>query len=55
MDDDEKLKEIKEECLNGTLLCGDCKNRTCQLLEEFLDDLHEKQIESREIAQTIFD
>ena len=55
IDDDDKLKEIKEECLSGTLLCGDCKNRTCQLLENFLDDLHEKQIESREIAETIFD
>lgn len=55
IEDDEKLREIKEECLSGTLLCGDCKNRTCQLLEDFLDDLHEKQIESREIAQTIFD
>lgn len=55
MDDDKELEKVKEECLNGTLLCGDCKNRTCQLLSEFMDDLHIKQEEANEIAQTLFD
>ena len=53
IDDDEELEKIRNDCLNGTLRCGDCKARTAELMEEFLDDLHEKQIEAREIAKTL--
>ena len=53
IDDDEELKKIRTECLNGTLRCGDCKVRTAELMEEFFDDLHDKQVEAREIAKTL--
>ena len=53
IDDDEELEKIRQECLDGTLRCGDCKMRTAELLEEFFDDLKEKQVEAREIAQTL--
>jgi tryptophanyl-tRNA synthetase len=53
IDDDEELKKIRTDCLNGTLRCGDCKVRTAELMEEFFDDLHEKQVEAREIAKTL--
>lgn len=55
IDDDNELKKIRDECLNGTLLCGVCKNKTCELLEEFLDNHHSKQEEAHEIAETILD
>ena len=53
IDDDEELEKIRTDCLNGTLRCGDCKVRTAQLMEEFMADLKEKQVEAREIAKTL--
>ena len=53
IDDDEELAKIRQDCLNGTLRCGDCKMRTAELMEEFMDDLHEKQVEAAEIAKTL--
>ena len=52
-DDDSELAKIREECLNGTLRCGDCKVRTAELMEKFMEDLKEKQVEAREIAKTL--
>ena len=53
IDDDKELEQIRHDCLNGTLRCGDCKVRTAELMEEFMDDLHEKQVEAAEIAKTL--
>lgn len=53
IDDDEELAKIRQDCLNGTLRCGDCKMRTAELMEKFMDDLHEKQVEAAEIAKTL--
>ncbi len=53
IDDDEELAQIRQDCLNGTLRCGDCKMKTADLMEKFMDELHEKQIEAAEIAKTL--
>ena len=53
IDDDSELEKIRNECLNGTLRCGECKVRTAELMEKFMDDLHEKQVEASEIAKTL--
>ena len=53
IDDYKELEQIRHDCLNGTLRCGDCKMRTAELMEEFMDDLHEKQDEARELANTL--
>ncbi|WP_458453879.1 tryptophan--tRNA ligase [Methanobrevibacter sp.] len=53
IDDDSELEKIRTECLNGTLRCGDCKARTAELMEKFMDELHEKQQEASEIANTL--
>ncbi|WP_458405097.1 tryptophan--tRNA ligase [Methanobrevibacter sp.] len=53
IDDDSELEKIRTECLNGTLRCGDCKQRTAELMEKFMDELHEKQQEASEIANTL--
>lgn len=53
IEDDGELEKIRQECLDGTLRCGDCKVRTAELLEKFMDDLKEKQVEAREIAKTL--
>ena len=53
IEDDSELEKIRSDCLNGTLRCGECKVRTADLMEKFMDDLHEKQIEAKEIAKTL--
>ena len=53
IDDDKELEQIRHDCLNGTLRCGDCKAKTAELMEKFMDDLHEKQVEAKEIAQNL--
>lgn len=55
VDDDAELEKIREECLNGTLLCGHCKVHTAGLMKEFFEDLKVKQEESLEIAESLFD
>lgn len=55
IDDDEELKKIIEECLEGTLLCGHCKVHTAALMKDFFEDLETKKEESLEIANTLFD
>ena len=55
IEDDEELNKIREECLNGTLLCGHCKVHTAELMKDFFEDLHTKKEESLEIAKSLFD
>lgn len=53
IDGDSELEQIRCDCLNGTLRCGDCKVKTAEFMEKFMDDLHEKQVEAKEIAKTL--
>ena len=53
IDDDKELEKIRSDCLNGTLRCGDCKLMASELMEEFFDDLAERQEEAHEIAETL--
>lgn len=53
IDDDKELEKIREECLSGNLRCGDCKAKTAELMQEYFEDLKDKQVEASEIAQTI--
>ena len=50
---DKQLKKIHEECQNGTLLCGECKQKTSQLMKEMIEKIHSKQEESKKIAEKI--
>lgn len=53
IDDDKELEDIRSKCLEGSLRCGDCKERACELMEEFFDDLSDKQEEAHEIAVNV--
>ena len=53
IDDDEELEKIRMGCLDGTSRCGDCKMRAAELMQEFFEDLKEKQVEAREIARVL--
>lgn len=53
VDDDEQLKETKDKCLKGEILCGECKACASELLEKMFEDLNNKREESEEIAKTL--
>ncbi len=53
IDDDKELEKIRHDCLGGTLRCGDCKARASELISEMFDEIHDKQEEAREIANTL--
>ena len=53
IDDDSELEKIRQECLGGHLRCGDCKQKTSELMREFFEDLKDKQVEASEIAKTL--
>ena len=55
VDDDKELEKIREECMNGELLCGHCKVHAAELMKDFFEDLKVKQEESVEIAESLFD
>lgn len=47
MDNDDDLMKIRDDCLSGTLMCGDCKKRCAGLIGTFLEDMAEKRKEAR--------
>lgn len=53
IDSDEKLNEIYNDCISGTLLCGECKAMTGDLMKKFFEKLSEKQEKSLEIAKNL--
>lgn len=46
--DDEKLKRIHDECVNGERLCGECKMELTEKINAFLKKHQEKREEARE-------
>ena len=55
VDDDKELEKIREECMNGDLMCGHCKVHAAELMKDFFEDLKVKQEESLEVAESLFD
>ncbi len=47
-EDDEHAKTVYDECVNGERLCGGCKSEAADLMEEFLEEHHEKREEAKE-------
>ncbi len=47
---DEDLEEIRRKCVEGEMLCGNCKKLASQLIVEFLKDFQEK-VNSVELRQ----
>ncbi len=48
-----ELEKIRHDCLDGSLRCGDCKNKNQQLMVEMFDEIHDRQDEAREIANNL--
>lgn len=50
---DDQLRELYHECKNGTIMCGECKNRASDLMKEFFDDLSQKRVKAKHMAEKI--
>lgn len=53
IDSDLNLNKIYHDCKSGTLLCGECKAMTADLIRKFFETLNQKQEESLEIAKNL--
>ncbi|MDO5851951.1 MAG: tryptophan--tRNA ligase [Methanobacteriaceae archaeon] len=51
--DDNKLKEIRENCLSGIIVCGDCKNCASKLIKELYENISNKREEAKDIALNV--
>ncbi len=47
VEDDKKLEKIRQECLTGKRLCGDCKKECAELLKKFLKEHQRKRTKAR--------
>lgn len=50
---DDKLQEVLENCKNGTLMCGECKAHTAELMKEFFDKFSKKREKASKIAENV--
>lgn len=53
IDDDKKLEEIRNKCLSGEIVCGNCKQCASELLTDMFEDINSKREEAQKIAQTL--
>lgn len=53
IDDDDKLQEIRSNCLSGEIVCGDCKQCASSLLTDMFEKLEQKRDEAQTIAKTL--
>jgi len=47
IEDDKKLDEIYNECKSGKLLCKECKDLCCELMEKFMKDFSKRLEKAR--------
>jgi tryptophanyl-tRNA synthetase len=52
---DDELKEIYHECREGSIMCGECKARSAEMMKNFFEDLQKKREKAKEKAETILD
>jgi len=48
-DDDRKLNELKTKCINGEILCGECKVALTEKINAFLKDHQEKREKAKDV------
>ncbi|RLF40863.1 MAG: tryptophan--tRNA ligase, partial [Thermoplasmata archaeon] len=53
IEDDGELLDIYNRCREGELMCGDCKKRAVQLLNEILQEIRERRGDKEEIKRMI--
>lgn len=51
--DDKKLKKIHHDCLEGNIMCGECKQNTAEMVEKFFQNLRVKREKAKDLAKSI--
>lgn len=51
--DSKRLKKMYTDCIEGKILCGECKQVCAKIVEEFMERHHEKLEKTKEIARQI--
>jgi len=55
IEDDEKIKEMYEDCKSGKILCGECKKRVAEIVAKFLEKHQKERRRKMEKARKILD
>ena len=50
---DSELKDIYHDCKNGTIMCGECKNKASGMMRKFFEDLSKRRILAEDDARKI--
>ena len=50
---DTELKEIYQDCLEGNVMCGECKNKAAALIKNFFIELRQKRKNSKKPAKKL--
>ena len=50
---DSELKEMYHNCKNGTIMCGECKNRASGMMRKFFEELSKRRIIAEDEARKI--
>ena len=53
VESDTELKEIYHDCKNGTIMCGECKNKASEMMRKFFEDLSKRRIVAEDEARKI--
>ncbi|KXB07161.1 tryptophanyl-tRNA synthetase, partial [candidate division MSBL1 archaeon SCGC-AAA382C18] len=51
--EEEDLKEAREDCVSGDILCGACKEKALNLLDEFLETHRDNREEAKETVEEL--
>ncbi|EKF85497.1 tryptophan--tRNA ligase [Methanobacterium formicicum] len=52
---DSQLKEIHQQCREGSIMCGECKAHAAERMKDFFKDLKKKREKAKNKARTILD
>ncbi len=53
LENDEKLQEIHDNCKNGTMMCGECKSMTRDMIRVFFEKFSKKREKAAKIADKV--
>ncbi|KAF5073376.1 MAG: tryptophan--tRNA ligase [Methanobacterium sp.] len=52
---DDELKEIYHQCREGSIMCGECKARSAEMMKNFFKNFHKKREKAKDKAESILD
>lgn len=51
--DETEVKKIREDCLSGKLMCGECKHKLARVLKDFINEHVERREKVRDFVETL--